>query len=46
MRLVRFGPRGLEKPGLWKDDRIVDLRKIFPEIRAFPILAKTVPDTT
>ena len=26
MRLVRFGPRGQEKPGIWRDGRIVDLR--------------------
>ena len=32
MRLIRFGPRGREKPGLWKDGRIVDLRSHFPEI--------------
>ena len=32
MRLVRFGQKGKTKPGLWKDGKIVDLRKIFPEI--------------
>jgi 2-keto-4-pentenoate hydratase/2-oxohepta-3-ene-1,7-dioic acid hydratase in catechol pathway len=32
MRVIRFGPRGLEKPGLWRDGRIVDLRRFFPEI--------------
>jgi 2,4-didehydro-3-deoxy-L-rhamnonate hydrolase len=32
MRLVRFGPRGMEKPGLWRDGRIVDLRRLFPGI--------------
>lgn len=32
MKLVRFGQKGNEKPGLWKDGKIVDLRKIFPEI--------------
>ena len=32
MRLVRFGEKGKEKPGLWKDGNIVDLKKIFPEI--------------
>jgi 2,4-didehydro-3-deoxy-L-rhamnonate hydrolase len=32
MKLVRFGEKGKEKPGLWKDGRIVDLRKIFPEV--------------
>jgi 2-keto-4-pentenoate hydratase/2-oxohepta-3-ene-1,7-dioic acid hydratase in catechol pathway len=32
MRLVRFGPRGQEKPGIWRDGRIVDLRHFFPDI--------------
>lgn len=32
MRLIRFGSRGKEIPGLWKDGKIVDLRKIFPNI--------------
>jgi 2,4-didehydro-3-deoxy-L-rhamnonate hydrolase len=32
MRLIRFGPQGKEIPGLWKDGKIVDLRKIFPQI--------------
>ena len=32
MKLIRFGPRGKEIPGLWKDGKIVDLRKIFPQI--------------
>jgi len=32
MKLVRYGPKGDEKPGLWKDGKIVDLRKIFPQI--------------
>jgi 2-keto-4-pentenoate hydratase/2-oxohepta-3-ene-1,7-dioic acid hydratase in catechol pathway len=32
MRLIRFGPLGKEKPGLWKDGKIVDLRKRFPQI--------------
>jgi len=32
MKLVRFGPQGKEKPGLWKDGKIIDLTKIFPEI--------------
>lgn len=32
MRLIRFGPAGQEKPGLWQADRVVDLRAIFPEI--------------
>jgi len=32
MKLIRFGQKGKEKPGLWKDGRIVDLRNIFSEI--------------
>ncbi len=32
MRLIRFGPRGEERPGLQKGDRVVDLREIFPNI--------------
>ena len=32
MKLVRFGEKGKEKPGRWKDGNIVDLKKIFPEI--------------
>jgi 2,4-didehydro-3-deoxy-L-rhamnonate hydrolase len=32
MKLVRFGEKGKEKPGLYKDGNVVDLRKIFPEI--------------
>ena len=32
MKLVRFGQKGKAKPGLWRDGKIVDLRKIFPEI--------------
>jgi 2-keto-4-pentenoate hydratase/2-oxohepta-3-ene-1,7-dioic acid hydratase in catechol pathway len=32
MKLVRFGDKGKEKPGLWKDGNIVNLRKIYPEI--------------
>jgi 2,4-diketo-3-deoxy-L-fuconate hydrolase len=32
MKLVRFGEKRREKPGLWKDGKIVDLRIIFPEI--------------
>jgi 2,4-diketo-3-deoxy-L-fuconate hydrolase len=32
MKLVRFGDKGKEKPGLWKDGNIVDLKKIFSEI--------------
>ncbi|MBC2733661.1 MAG: fumarylacetoacetate hydrolase family protein [Desulfobacteraceae bacterium] len=32
MRLIRFGNSGAERPGLWKDGRIVDLRQHFPEM--------------
>jgi len=32
MKLIRFGEKGKEKPGIWKDGRIVDLRNIFPQI--------------
>jgi 2-keto-4-pentenoate hydratase/2-oxohepta-3-ene-1,7-dioic acid hydratase in catechol pathway len=32
MRLIRFGEKGRETPGLWKDGKIVDLRAIYPEI--------------
>jgi len=32
MRLVRFGPKGSEKPGLLRDDGVVDLRRIFSGI--------------
>ena len=32
MRIVRFGPKGNEKPGLLVQDRIVDLRKHDPKI--------------
>jgi len=32
MKLVRFGQKGKAKPGLWKDDNILDLREIFPQI--------------
>ncbi len=32
MKLLRFGQKGKAKPGLWRDGKIVDLRKIFPEI--------------
>jgi 2,4-didehydro-3-deoxy-L-rhamnonate hydrolase len=32
MKLVRFGEKGKEKPGLCKDGNVVDLRKIFPKI--------------
>jgi 2,4-didehydro-3-deoxy-L-rhamnonate hydrolase len=32
MRLIRFGSPGEERPGLWKDGRIVDLYRHFPEM--------------
>ncbi len=32
MRLIRFGRKGKEQPGLLRDGRIVDLRRHFPEI--------------
>ena len=32
MRLIRYGLPGEEKPGLWSDDRIIDLQSIFPTI--------------
>ncbi len=32
MRFIRFGPKGAERPGLLRDNGIVDLRNIFPEI--------------
>jgi 2,4-didehydro-3-deoxy-L-rhamnonate hydrolase len=32
MKLIRFGEKGNEKPGLWQDSRIVDLPSIFPNI--------------
>lgn len=32
MRLVRYGEKGKERPGLLKDDRIIDLPEHFPEI--------------
>lgn len=32
MRLIRFGPKGQERPGLMRDGRIVDLRRHFPHI--------------
>ena len=32
MRLIRFGPPGVEQPGLWREGRIVDLAAIFPDI--------------
>ena len=32
MRLIRFGEKGHEKPGLLKGERIIDLERIFPGI--------------
>ena len=32
MRLIRFGSAGHERPGIWQDDGIVDLRAVFPDI--------------
>lgn len=32
MKLIRVGPKGQERPGLWQADGIVDLRVLFPEI--------------
>ena len=32
MRLIRFGEKGSERPGLLKEGRIVDLQKHFPDI--------------
>lgn len=32
MKLVRFGPLGREKPGLWQDNGIVDLQTYYPDI--------------
>lgn len=32
MKLIRFGPEGQEKPGIMKEDRIIDLRQLFPDI--------------
>ena len=32
MRLIRFGNPGEERPGLWKDGRIVDLRRHIPDL--------------
>ncbi|MFZ1984924.1 MAG: fumarylacetoacetate hydrolase family protein [Desulfatitalea sp.] len=32
MKLIRLGPEGQERPGLWQADGIVDLRALFPEI--------------
>jgi len=32
MRLIRFGEPGKERPGLWRDGRIVDLRSHWPNM--------------
>ena len=32
MKLIRFGPKNAEKPGLLQKDKIVDLRDIFPDM--------------
>ncbi len=32
MKLIRFGPPGKERPGLLREDGIVDLRSVYPEI--------------
>jgi 2,4-diketo-3-deoxy-L-fuconate hydrolase len=32
MRLIRYGVPGHERPGIWSEDGIVDLRAIFPTI--------------
>ena len=32
MRLIRFGPPGEERPGLWRDGRIIDLPAVFPDM--------------
>ena len=32
MKLIRFGEKGKEKPGLWQDGRIVDLTQVYPDI--------------
>jgi 2-keto-4-pentenoate hydratase/2-oxohepta-3-ene-1,7-dioic acid hydratase in catechol pathway len=32
MKLIRFGARGEERPGLWQADGVVDLRDLFPGI--------------
>ncbi len=34
MRLVMFGEKGRERPGLLREDNVVDLTQIFPEIPA------------
>jgi 2-keto-4-pentenoate hydratase/2-oxohepta-3-ene-1,7-dioic acid hydratase in catechol pathway len=32
MKLIRYGDKGKERPGLLKDGRVIDLRSIFPDI--------------
>jgi 2,4-diketo-3-deoxy-L-fuconate hydrolase len=32
MKLIRYGAPGHERPGLWSEDGIVDLRAMFPEV--------------
>jgi len=32
MKLIRFGPQGAERPGLWQENGIVDLRSIYPDL--------------
>lgn len=32
MKLIRFGPKGFERPGLWQKDGLIDLKSVFPEI--------------
>jgi 2,4-diketo-3-deoxy-L-fuconate hydrolase len=32
MKLIRLGPKGQERPGLWQADGVVDLRAHFPDI--------------
>ena len=32
MRIIRYGERGKEQPGLWRDGKIVALRALFPDI--------------
>jgi 2-keto-4-pentenoate hydratase/2-oxohepta-3-ene-1,7-dioic acid hydratase in catechol pathway len=32
MKVIRFGTKGQERPGLWQADGVVDLRSFFPDI--------------
>ena len=32
MRLIRFGPKGMERPGLMRAGRIVDVKRHFPRM--------------